>query len=67
MSFTVVWILGTAATLLVVSAWNWAAMRANRRDHADVSARLSLLERLVDHIHDRLRRMETGQQHDSSR
>ena len=65
MSFTVVWMIGTGATLLVVSAWNYAAMKANRKDHADVSARLGVLEKLVDHIYDRLLSKETKNQKDN--
>jgi len=53
MSFTVVYMIMSAATMIVVSAWNWAAMRANRTDHEDVSGRLGALERMIDHLYDR--------------
>jgi len=54
MSFTVVYAIATVATLAVISGWNWAGMRANRRDHEDVSGRLGALERMVDNLYDRL-------------
>ena len=52
--FWLIWAVGTGVTLIVISAWNYASMRANRRDHADVSRRLGVLEKLVDHLYDRL-------------
>ena len=54
MSFTVVYSILTILTMLMISGWNWAAMRANRRDHEDVSGRLTALERMVDGLYDRL-------------
>jgi len=53
-SFPVVYAILTILTILTISAWNWAGMRQNRRDHEDVSGRLSAVERMVDGLYDRL-------------
>jgi len=53
MSFTVVYTLMTFLTILTISTWNWAAMRANRRDHEDVSGRLGAVEKMLDTLYDR--------------
>ena len=51
-----VWLIGTISTgvllMAVTSAWNWAAMKANKADHDDVAFRLTWLEASVSALCD---------------
>ena len=54
----VVWLAGTIGMGLfvaaVTSAWNWYAIRRNRIEHSDIESRLGAVERILDHLIDRL-------------
>jgi len=49
-----VFVLIAVFNAVVVSAWNWAAMRRNTLDHSGISERLGAVEKTVDLIFDKL-------------